>query len=433
MGRVMTVIHKEMQDYFSHYGFRRLFGEISKKYRSLGKVGGMVKLGGLSPEELDRLSGFLGRDCRDSDPVVVRLSEINEILKQSRFEIDLPEFLHFYFGEEMVSNKDIAAAESQKWADFFTGMSGRCKTEVARGWLRELAAGKGAGYRTVLSIYRQNSREAEDLLGLCAESLDWLVQNKGRRLRLPVFAACLTGDPHSMDMDKPLGRLLFYGLHHMFQHPETEYLAERRKVLFSRAGLYEDDISSNVIVAGLKVVPGDPREALFASSARAASPLLLPLRFLEQPTGWMSGDVYVLENPAVFSTILDCLEGCPDIPTLVCTSGQPSVAALQLLDQLAMAGCAIYYGGDFDPKGLEMGQRLALRYGSIFHPFFFDTESYLKAPKGVKLTPGQAKRLSRQEIEWDKKLIENMLQVGLAVYQEVLAEKIIKFFNIDCR
>lgn len=143
----------------------------------------------------------------------------------------------------------------------------------------------------------------------------------------------------------------------------------------------------------------------------------------------MSGDVYVLENSAVFSTILDCLEGCPDIPILVCTSGQPSVAALQLLDQLAMAGCAIHYGGDFDPNGLEMGQRLALRYGSSFHPFFFDTKACLKAPKGVKLTSGQAKRLSRQEIEWDKKLIENMLQAGLAVYQEVLAEKIIKFFN----
>lgn len=425
----MLAIHGEMQEYFNHNAFRRLFGDISKKYKSLGKIGGTVKLTGLSPEELDMLSGFLGRDCRDSETVVVRLPEVDEILRQSRFETDLANFLQIYFGGEIVSNKDAAAAESKRWAGFFAGMANRCRTEVTCGWLRELAAGKGAGYRTVLSMYRQNSREAEDLLGICVEAMDWLVQNKGRRLRLPVFAARLTGAPHSLDMDNPLGRLLFYGLHHIFQYTETEYLAERRKVLFSQAGLHEDDISSNVIVAGLRAVPGDPRESLFASAADTASPLLLPLRLLEQPTGWLSGDVYVLENPAVLSVILDYLEGKPDIPSLVCTSGQPSVAGLKLLDQLTMAGCAIHYGGDFDPKGLEMGQRLAVRYGSSFHPFFFDTEAYIKAPKGVKLTLEQVKSLSRQEIGWDKDLIKNMLRVGMAVYQEVLADKIIKFFD----
>lgn len=426
---MMLAIHGEMQEYFNHNAFRRLFGEISKKYKSLGKVGGMVKLSGLSPEERDRLSGFLGRDCMDSDTVAVRLSEVDGILRKSRFETDLANFLQIYLGEEIVTNKDFAAAEGKRWAGFFVGLSDHCSTEVTCGWLRELAVGKGAGYRTVLSMYRQNKREAEYLLGICVEALDWLVQNKGCRLRLPVFASRLTGDPHSLDMDNPLGRLLFYGLHHIFQNPETEYLAERRKVLFSQAGLQEDDISSNVIVAGLRAVPGDPRESLFASTADTASPLLLPLRFLEQPTCWLSRDVYVLENPAVLSAILDSLEGKPDIPSLVCTSGQPSVAALKLLDQLTVAGCAIHYGGDFDPKGLEMGQRLAVRYGSAFHPFFFDSEAYIKAPKGVKLTLEQVKILSRQEIGWDKNLIKNMLRVGMAVYQEVLAERIIKFFD----
>ncbi|HBV99467.1 MAG TPA: hypothetical protein DEF36_20810 [Desulfotomaculum sp.] len=201
------------------------------------------------------------------------------------------------------------------------------------------------------------------------------------------------------------------------------------RVLFGQAGLYEDDIASNVIVAGLKVASGDQREPLFASSRGTASPLLLPLRFLEQPTDWLSMDVFVFENPAVFSAILDYLEGEPDIPALICTSGQPSVAALKLLDQLAVAGCAIHYGGDFDPKGLEIGQRLAVRYSSAFHPFFFDSEAYINAPKGVKLTDEQVKSLFRQEIEWDRDLIKNMLRVGMVVYQEVLAERIFNFFD----
>lgn len=165
---------------------------------------------------------------------------------------------------------------------------------------------------------------------------------------------------------------------------------------------------------------------MFTASAATASPLLLPLRFMEQPTGWLPAVVYTMENPAVFSAILDYAEGRADIPALVCTSGQPSVAALKLLDQLVEAGCIICYGGDFDSRGLEIGQRLAERYGVSFKPWFFDTAAYLQAPKGVKLASEQVKKLAGQRVSWDNKLIESMLQMGRAVYQEVLVEQMIK-------
>ena len=128
----------------------------------------------------------------------------------------------------------------------------------------------------------------------------------------------------------------------------------------------------------------------------------------------------------MFSAILDYAEGRADIPALVCTSGQPSVAALKLLDQLVEAGCIICYGGDFDSRGLEIGQRLAERYGVSFKPWFFDTAAYLQAPKGVKLASEQVKKLAGQRVSWDNKLIESMLQMGRAVYQEVLVEQMIK-------
>jgi uncharacterized protein (TIGR02679 family) len=415
-----------MQEYFSHNCFQKLFDAIGKKYRSLGRVGGAVKLNGLSPEERDVLSGFLGRDCRDHAEVSVKLREVNDILQQSRFDITLPEFLSLYFGAEILPNKETALLESRKWSAFFAGLQEQTLTPVTRDWLAELAAGRGTGYRTVLAMYRQNELEAAELLKTCVEAMDRLVQYPGRRQRLPVFAARLTGDPHALDGDRPLGRLLFFGLHHMYRLSETEYGAERRKVLFSRAGLEEDDVSSNVIVAGLRVRPGDPREPVFTTSTATASPLLLPLRFVERSTGWLPATVYTLENPAVFSAILDFAEGRAEIPALVCTSGQPSVAALKLLDQLVEAGCTICYGGDFDPRGLEIGQRLAERYGASFKPWFFDNTAYMQAPKGVKLASEQVKKLAGQRVSWDSKLIESMLQVGKAVYQEVLVERMIK-------
>ena len=418
-----------MLDYFSHQGFQKLFSEVGNKYKSLGRVGGSIKLGGLSSEEREVLSGFCGRDYQDSTQLVIKLAEVEKILQQSRFDIDLPSFLEMYFGRKIVPNKDIAQAESKKWLDFFDRMKDYSFTELTLEWLVGLYDGKSAGYRTLLSMYRQNEREAFNLLKLCVEALDRLVKYQGRRQWLPVFAAILTGDPHALDMQNPLGRLLFYGLHHMFQLPETEYQAERRKILFSKAGLEEDDLSSNVIVAGLKVKAGDLREQLFNSAVETASPLVLPLRFLEQPTTWDFMAVYVMENPSVFSTLLDYLGGDSKIPAMVCSSGQPSVAALKLLDQLAAAGCIIYYSGDFDHKGLEIGQRLAERYSASFCPWFFNTAAYLQTYRKVKMSPEQSKKLAGLEVSWDDRLIKTMLEAGAIVYQEVLLEQMVGFFK----
>jgi hypothetical protein len=73
-----------------------------------------------------------------------------------------------------------------------------------------------------------------------------------------------------------------------------------------------------------------------------------------------------------------------------------------------------------------MGRRLAERYAAAFKPWFFDTAAYLQAPKGIKLTPDQAKKLAILEVPWDGHLIEAMLRVGNVVYQEVLVDRMIE-------
>lgn len=70
-----------------------------------------------------------------------------------------------------------------------------------------------------------NERE----LKTCIEAMDRLVQYPDRRQRLPVFAAGLTGDPHALDGDRPLGRLLFFGLHHIYQYTSFPKLNTGRK------------------------------------------------------------------------------------------------------------------------------------------------------------------------------------------------------------
>ena len=58
-------------------------------------------------------------------------------------------------------------------------------------------------------------------------------------------------------------------------------------------------------------------------------------------------DVYVLENPAVFSSVIEKYPVC----AAVCAGGQPGLATLILLD-LLKENHTFHYAGDFDPEGL---------------------------------------------------------------------------------
>jgi uncharacterized protein (TIGR02679 family) len=207
---------------------------------------------------------------------------------------------------------------------------------------------------------------------------------------------------------------------------ENRHHAETVRAVFRRAGLEEDDLSSNVIVAGLKTLAGDTRAGLFDNARETGTPLILPLRFFEQVTRWFPFKaVYVVENPTVLSAVLDTWEGA-DCPPIICPSGQPSVAALKLLDELAAAGAKIYYSGDFDGKGLEIGVGLWKRYKDTFVPWLFDTRTYNSAPAGTELTGEQRKRISALQAPWDPDLPEAILRRGYVVYQEALVEEMMR-------
>lgn len=419
-----------MLDYLRQPCFERLFTQAWKKIKSLNGLRGKVVLDNLSPQEQDLLGGFLGKNCLGKTELTVTLAEMDRVLKNSPLEMGLYNFLELYFGEKIVTNQETSAARSRQWEEFFGKLRCQAGTPAAKAWLDQLFRGTGCGYRTLLGLYRQDPRHTLEQISLCLKALDYLADRRSQKTRTPVFAAFLTGDPHALDQDTPLGRLLYYGIQHFLNKPETDYTAEGKRALFREAGLEEDDVSSNVIVAGLRVCMGHPRFAVFEGANQTSSPLILPLRFLEIPTRWQPEQmIYMVENPAVFSAILDAFQYREDIhiPPLICGSGQPSVAALTLLDQLAQAGCIINYSGDFDVKGLEIALRLAQRYGQNFRPWCFDEKTYLGAAKGKTMEPDQLNSLRKMEVPWDKKLVDTMLEKKIFVYQEAFVEKLFCF------
>ncbi len=467
------VFENDILKYFSQPGFRRLFQGIRRKFASLGRIGGKVQLRNLNLEELEVLEGFFGRSLNCRTSLTVELAEVDRIIRESRFAIGLEELLPLYFREELRSKREMALEQETEWERFFDDIKGYARRAETREWLRTIREGNGAGYRTFLGLYRENRDEAQKVLRACIQALDELPALNGERRRRTVFAARLTGTPHGMDRNTWLGRLLYSGILFVLGESagsggfdnctpvekkpdqradglEAAYgsgaaagpggnawskAAERRRPaekvrhVFSRAGLEEDDLSSNVITAGLRTEPGDPRAGLFESAWHSRSPLILPLRFFDQETRWFPFEsVYVLENPTVLSAILDAWEG-PGCPPLVCPSGQPSVAGLRLMDQLAANGTRICYSGDFDWKGLEIGIALWHRYKALFAPWFFDAGAYEKAAAGVPLSQEQANRVGGLGIPWDRQLGDRIIDRGCVVFQEALVEDMVEFLK----
>lgn len=414
-----------MLKYFSQPGFTRMLTLAKKKIQSLNGLRGAIILDDLSQEEQDLISGFLGKNYLGKTKVRIPLIEMDEALKNCPLEMGLQPFLEFFFNEKIITRQEISKTKEHNWSEFFKHLQQEARTPVTRAWLAQLLTGEGSGYRTLLALYQQDPRTARKEFSLCLKALDHLVTYPGQKIRLPVFAAKLTGDPHALDMENSLGRLLYYGLLHYLEKPEIDYSAAGKRALFRETGLLDDDVSSSVIVAGLGVSPEDRRFSVWAGANATGSPLVLPLRFLEKPTCWQQKQqIYMMENPAIFSTILDT---CPPaaLPPIICGSGQPSVAALTLLDQLVQADCVIHYSGDFDLKGLEIAVRLAQRYQENFQAWCYDRATYLGVTKGTPIIFSQLNSLKRLDIPWDKQLISIMIERKLYIYQESFIEKII--------
>src|SRR5207245_3307461 len=126
-------------------------------------------------------------------------------------------------------------------------------------------------------------------------------------------------------------------------------LAEKLR-LYGAVGLRVDTISSSVAVSNLVSASyhNDTPDPLVQSAGKRV--LLLPMRQLLE---WKrltpaSTRIYIFENPQVFEEAIAALESARSLPTLVCTSGWPSAAALRLLDQLLEASPdnCLYYSGD---------------------------------------------------------------------------------------
>ena len=234
---------------------------------------------------------------------------------------------------------------------------------------------------------------------------------------LAVLASELTGDPHALDVGRALARLVTHAIADAAGEPPPGD-AERTRALWELAGVVPDPLSSTVLALGLRAGDDHPLAGYLDAHAAAGEAVALTLAQLRRwpITAMAAGDpVFVVENPSILAAAMR--RGWRG-PTLVCSSGHPTLAVVTLLRQLMAGGCDCFQHADFDAAGITITRWLASRAGTTpWHMAAPDYIAALGARSAGPTIPGAV-----PDTPWDDELAVAMSDRRRAVYEEHLAE-----------
>lgn len=464
--------------YFGRTAFRRMLAAVWRKYESLGRIGGKASVPDLSPDECEAINAFFGWNIRPGDRAEIPLSLFEAELRDSAFGIGILELHQVLEGAPLLSRSERRLQKDEAWLRFLQSArvsAGQRVPLAAADWLSRLEQGHGAGLSALRELFKADREEALASLRIVVRALDFLFADSDsgavRSIRLPVLAARVSGDAHALDADRPAGRMLLAVLREYAEEmgkrkgsgqPSEEdegigngivgrpYESDgvgngvagalqedddgsgtlRQRELYRRFGILDDDLSS--IVYWYMPVPNE-----------TAMPQVWTLRQAEAAERMpVCSALYVVENPAVYSTILDAVGRPPRLngppPALICTSGPASAAAIRWMQRTlenSGDGSRLFYSGDFDVKGLSMGRTLAGLFPGRFAPWRFDGKTYqaaVRALPGPAFDSGELVKLTNMEVNWDPSLCTLMREEGRKVHQEAFVEELVRDFCRAC-
>lgn len=244
------------------------------------------------------------------------------------------------------------------------------------------------------------------------------------KVLLAVFAAETTGNPHFFDRGTLGEQLLSAFLKSIY--PGTGKTkgrhAEEAARLFYEAGILKDELSNHTLTYGVR---GKKRDGMshpgMEGFLEQKEPLFLTLTTLgslSQVSAQRGDCVYIVENPAVF---FELIRAWPEAAVL-CGNGQIRLATLVLMD-LFDEKTKFFYAGDFDPEGLQIAQRLKLRYPERMRLWGYRREFYEKYRSNVEITEKSLKKLDQIHLSELEEIKEAIRKTKKAAYQEAMIQE----------
>lgn len=371
----MTEQAKACAAYFrSCPGFHRILSELLKKYRSYGRPAGTIRLDDASQEECDAARGIFGRPF--SPPLRFQAAQFEAALQRTRFQgVLLKEVLELYFNTEIKTRTELRKAENDRFSSILAHALEQTSSNTCIQWLQSLQKPQGSGYQLLRREAGRDPDAAQRSLLQTCRSFERLAQHKQGTVRLAVLSAQATSNPHALDSGSLCGKL-FLHLLAFRSGQEAPEGAEQRDHIYYKNGILCDSISSQVTQVGLVLCRRKEEHPAYRLFREDHELCTLSLSSLSRLTGAHSpsGRVCIVENEMVFTQLCD--HAAQFHSPLICTSGQPSVAALRLLDLLAAGNTQLFYSGDFDGKGLSIAAQLCRRYPKLLRPWHMAPEDY---------------------------------------------------------
>lgn len=415
---------------------------------------GVVQL--TDPSEAQRAATvrLVGRPRRAGATLRVDLAVVEEILRRGPWPAGLADAVET-LGGPVLDHRAAREREAAAWdrardglapaMERFPRLAGWWEAWCAAGGLKRITGAEAAR----LSTARSPALGA-DLVSQVAKVLDELPASGEP---LAVLARQTVGDAHGLDAARPLGRLAAVVVRAAFV-PEAVDEGWSTRDTWAAAGVVMSNVASTVLclgVAGADVTDIRTAESDLAGTdirgpeslvhtARSATstaleamraarmPVLLTLDQVRSggvrplPAG---STVHVCENPTVVEVVAARWSEpigetrTPDAagPVLVCTSGQPSTAVVELLKALTAGGARVGYHGDFDWAGLRIARSLSAHVPWV--PWRYQAADYRDAVEDGRLSRGLTGTPAQSP--WDPELSAAMTHHGLAVEEEAVA------------
>src|SRR2546429_3524344 len=286
---------KKAAEFFTRPSLSRLAVKLYEKYIEVGQVGGQVILMDASVDERRDIASFLGNPLYADTRLKVRLKDVEKALEHS-FRCTLPDLLRAHFPDKELVTRAQQRADHAVYQAHFRSALSSITAELplesrGRYWMEQGTHGQ----EWLFSRYKNAKAEEQErqlqLVRYIAHLLNQLPQPDAPQ-RLALFAQRTSGDPHTLDLDRPAGRLLLLALNDLVQGASDTAVAhfdrEQALRLYGDAGLLIDTISSSVAVFNLASAVyhnGDPDQLPVVAGRRV---LLLPLSQLLEWRGVFS-------------------------------------------------------------------------------------------------------------------------------------------------
>ena len=409
--------------------YKKLFLKMRDKYVGLGHFGGTAMLTSLSREEKSQLGGFFQRDYTSNKTITISADLMKKCLESSKFAgLTWELILETYFGEPLQVKKEIELAESKRREDYFAEILESISDESGREWLRSILEEKKEGYLLITQLYKESPEELRSILTYVTTGIAKLkvFQDKKQKELLAVFSANVTGNPHYFDEGKTGEKLLFNYLGERNFDLKQDGLsrAEYKNRIYYEAGILKDEVSNDALAYGIHgwKPDGGLHEGIegFLENREPVKLTLQTIGRLEKVCG-QSSQVYVVENPAVFSVLIR------EYPqrTVICGNGQLRLAVLILMDKFS-CDTVFWYAGDFDPEGLLIAQKLKVRYGERLKLWKYEADLYETYLSEVELSDRRMKKLEQVSVQELQEIREAMYKKRRSAYQESMMEALRK-------